>query len=434
MSLTSVAILMVIVVIATACFKKLPMQLILCVVPIVCGLLAGFSLREVSDFAMGQIQTSLKSAGIMCLFAMMYFTMLNETGMFNIAIRNILRLTKGKVSVYVVMILTSVLSGLGFLTAQVVTAYSIVFPALMPLYKKTKLDKSTVIILASTSIAAMGFIPWGIAVVNSSVFANVDPLVLSSRLIPVSLCFIPVIIMQWIYFGIQHKKQGLPVVIEWNQDEENQVADKNAAMRRPKLFAVNLLVFLAVIATLVSGKMDSWMIFMIASLVTLLINYRNPKEYQKLVEQAGKKFFNVLFMLIGISVFLGVFNGTGMVKALATFIVDLFPAFLTRYIHLILAGIMVIVIRFMPNKIYNSMYPALISVGEKYGLAGVDVIAPFVCNMSLATGSSPFTPTTHVGVGLMELDMDEYTRKAVPIMEITNLLVLAIALIVGAVR
>ncbi len=433
MNLTAVAILMVALVIASAFFKKLPMQFILCIVPIICGLLAGYHIKEIGDIAMAQIAKNMQSAGIMCLFAMVYFTMLGETGMFNTVIKNLLKLTRGKVSVYVVMIITSIVSGIAFLTAQVVTAYSIVFPAMLPLYKKMKFNKASAMMIAQTSIAAMGFIPWGIAVVNSSVFAGVDTLELSRRLMPVSLCFIPVIILQWFWFGMQHKKQGLPMTVEWTSEETVQENDEKG-FKRPKLFWFNFLLFLAVIAGLVLAVMPSYLIFIIAAFLTLIVNYPDPKVHQKLLNQAGGRFFNTLMMLIGISVFLGIFNESGMVKALATFVVGVFPTFLTRYVHIILAAIMVIVIRFMPNKIYNSMYPALISVGSKFGLAGVDVIAPFVCNMSLATGSSPFTATTHVGTALMDLDMDDYCRQAVPVMEATNILILVIALMTGVVR
>lgn len=80
------------------------------------------------------------------------------------------------------------------------------------------------------------------------------------------------------------------------------------------------------------------------------------------------------------------------------------------------------------------MYPALISVGAKFGLTGVDVIAPFVCNMSLGTGASPFTATTHVGTALLDIEMDDYCRQAVPVLELTNVLIIALALVTGAVR
>lgn len=432
MNLTVVAIIMVAAVIAFAFAKKVPMQFILCVVPVICGLLAGFNIGEVGEMAMGQITKSMQSAGIMCLFAMVYFTMLSETGMFNIVIRRILRLTKGRVSIYMIMIITSVISGIGFLTAQVVTAYSIVFPAMLPLYKKIQFNKASAMVIAQTSIAAMGFIPWGIAVVNSSVFANVDAMELSRRLMPVSACFIPFIILQWVYFGYKQKKQGLPMTVEWTDDMGEDKDEKGFS--RPKLFWFNFLLFLMVITALVTAVVPSYLVFVIAAFLTLLVNYPEPKVYQKLLNQAGGRFFNTLMMLIGISVFLGVFNESGMVKALATFVVSVFPQILTRYIHIILAAIMVLVIRFMPNKIYNSMYPALISVGAKFGLTGVDVIAPFVCNMSLGTGASPFTATTHVGTALLDIEMDDYCRQAVPVLEITNVLIIALALLVGVVR
>lgn len=431
MNITVIAILMVVAVVASAFVKKLPMQFTLCVVPVICGLLLGYSIKEVGDMAMASIVKTMQSAGIMCLFAMIYFTMLSETGMFNTITKSLLKLTRGQVNVYMVMILTSVVAAIGMLTATVVTAYAIVFPALLPLYKKMKFDRSSAMVIAQTAIAGMCFVPWGIAVVNSSVFAGVDAMELSRRLIPVAVCFIPAIVLQWVYFGICHKKAGLPMVVEWTDEAGSEEENE---LRRPKQFWLNLLLFVAVIVCLVKALMPTYLVFILASFLTIMIDYREPKVYQKLLNKAGGRFSGTLLMLVGISVFLGVFNETGMVKALATFVVQVFPTFLTRYIHVILAALMVIVIRFMPNKIYNSMYPALISVGSQYGLAGVDVIAPFVCNMSLATGVSPFTATTHVGVSLLEIDVEDYCRKALPVLEATNVIILIIAMVVGVVR
>lgn len=431
MDLTVIAILMVIAVVASAFVKKLPMQFTLCVVPVICGLLLGYSIDEIGDMAMASIVKTMQSAGIMCLFAMIYFTMLSETGMFNTVTKGLLRLTKGKVNVYMVMILTSIVAAIGMLTATVVTAYAIVFPALLPLYRKMKFDRSSAMVIAQTAIAGMCFVPWGIAVVNSSVFAGVDAMELSGRLVPVCVCFLPVIALQWVYFGFCHKKAGLPMVVEWDDaagsEEENE-------LRRPKAFWLNLLLFIVVLVCLVKSLMPTYLVFILASFLTIMIDYREPKVYQKLLNKAGSRFSGTLLMLVGISVFLGIFNETGMVKALAAFVVQVFPEILTRYIHLILAAVMVVVIRFMPNKIYNSMYPALISVGSQYGLAGVDVIAPFVCNMSLATGVSPFTATTHVGVSLLEIDTEDYLRKALPVMEVSNILILAVAILTGVIR
>ena len=76
----------------------------------------------------------------------------------------------------------------------------------------------------------------------------------------------------------------------------------------------------------------------------------------------------------------------------------------------------------------------LVAIGARFGLAGTDVIAPFVCNMTLATGSSPFTATTHVGTSLLDLDINEYCNKAAVIQTVSNIAILALAILVGAIR
>ena len=434
MNPTVVAIIMVAIIIASAFFTRLPNQFVLCIVPIFCGLALGFNINELADMIIGQVNTAMKSAGYMVLFAMIYFTMLTETGMFDDLIRRLLKLSHGRLHIYAVMIITSLIAAVGMLTATVVTAYLIVFPIMLPIYKKMKFDHNAAMVIAQTAIAAMCFVPWGIAVVNSSVFAGVDPLELSSRLMPVSLCFIPAIILQWIYFAYEHKKSGGLMVIDWSEGEAGSEEKKENDLSRPRLFWFNFLLFVIVVAMLATSVMPSYITFIFASAITILVNYPSGKDHQKLISKAGGRFFGTIQMLIGISFFIGIFQGTGMTEALATTIVTHVPEFLTRYIHIILAMSMVLVIRFIPNKIYNSMYPVLISVGSRFGLAGTDVIAPFVCNMSLATGSSPFTATTHVGTSLLGLDVNSYCNKSMKVQFVTNIVIILTAILVGVVR
>lgn len=189
-----------------------------------------------------------------------------------------------------------------------------------------------------------------------------------------------------------------------------------------------------VIALLSLNVMPAYLVFILASFVTIVVDYPNPADCKKLLAQAGNRFFNTLMMLIGISFFIGIFQGTGMVQSLAESTINSVPEFLTRYIHIILGVVIVVVIRFIPNRIYNSMYPVLVAIGARFGLAGTDVIAPFVCNMTLATGSSPFTATTHVGTSLLDLDINEYCNKAAVIQTVSNIAILALAILVGAIQ
>ena len=441
MSLTLVAILMVVLVFSSSFIKRVPVQYSLYIVSVACALLLGHNFMEIGDMFINQVNVAMKSAGYMILFATVYFNTLVQTGMFDTLVKGILRITHGRINILIVMFMTSAIAAIGMLTATVTTAYLILFPIMLPIYKKMQFNRASAMIIAQTSTAAMCFVPWGIAVVNSSVFAGVNAMELSNRLMPVAACFIPVIVLQWVYFGFEHKRSGAPMSIDWNSSDAAAAPAEPAKggkgpkedFARPQMFWFNLIVFIATIALLVANIMPAYLVFILSSFVTILANYPKPADCKKLMIQAGNRFFNTLMMLIGISFFVGVFQETGMVQALAESVVGAVPQSLTRYIHIILAMLMVPVVRFVPNKIYNSMYPVLVAIGSTFGLAGTDVIAPFVCNMSLATGSSPFTPATHIGTSLLELDVTEYSNKSAIIQTVSNIAIIAIAIVVGVV-
>ena len=69
MNATVMAIILVLIVVATVVTKKVPFNFVLFIVPIICSLLLGFSLQETSDFVLEQFSSIMKSAGFMLLFA-----------------------------------------------------------------------------------------------------------------------------------------------------------------------------------------------------------------------------------------------------------------------------------------------------------------------------------------------------------------------------
>lgn len=438
MTPTIMAIIMLTIIITGIFLKKIPVPLLLMIVPIICALILGVSIEDLSTMSIDALNSTMVSCGYMLLFGLLYFTMLQETGMFETLVDKFLSLTRGKINVYIVMILTSILSCIGMLTATLVTGYLIVFPIMIPFYEKLKFDKKAAMIICQTALAAMCFLPWGIGMSVSAVFAGVDPMTLAKDVIPISLCFIPVIVLQWIYFGRRHKAQGgimkLDLSKEMSEVEAEIAATEDKPNARPRKFWPNLIVFIGSIIGIAVFKIPAYLVFIVAVLLTTLINYPTPKEYQPLWAKGGKTFFNTLIMLAGISVFIGVFRGTGMVNGLAEVIVAIIPTALSRYMHIILLAICTIVIHYVPYQLYNSLYPILVSVGGSFGLTGSQVIAPFVTNVAFATGSSALTPTTHVGTGLLNIDTDEYCKLSIKVLTVSNLLVIAIGMIFGAIK
>ena len=255
MNATVMAIILVLIVVATVVTKKVPFNFVLFIVPIICSLLLGFSLQETSDFVLEQFSSIMKSAGFMLLFAFLYFQMLTEAGVFDTIVSAVTNKLGDKMNVIVIMILTSVIAAFAILTGNFTPAYLITFPILVPLYKKYDFDREAAFIIAQTAMSAMCFIPWGIGMAYTSSSAGLSANELSKASVPWALCFIPAIVLQWVYFGIKHKKRvGTFGVVVENVEEETKEVEEIAGMILNISSQTNLLALNASIESARAGE------------------------------------------------------------------------------------------------------------------------------------------------------------------------------------
>lgn len=425
------AIVLILIVVATVITKKVPFNFVLLIVPIVCALFLGYSVEETSTFVVEQLSSMMQSAGFMLLFAFLYFQMLTEAGVFDTIVTAVTTKLGNKMNVIVIMVLTTVIGGFSILTGNFTPAYLITFPILVPLYKKFDFDREAAFIIAQTAMSALCFIPWGIGMAYTASSAGLDANELAAASMPWGLCFIPAIILQWVYFGWKHKKRvgTFQAVAEVETATEKKEENPNL---RPKLFWVNLFIFVIALAALGVFGVAPYFVFIVATVVTAMINY--PKNFGEIFAKVGPMYLNILVMLIAINVYQAVFNNTGMVGAISDALMQFCPEFLLRYIHIILLLVCVVIIYVIPFQIFNALYPIFISIGAGFGIPAVAVIAPFVCNLSLATSSTPTNSSTYTGCALTETDVQHYCKKAVPIQTVTNAIVVLTAVIFGVLQ
>ena len=402
------AIILILIVVATVITKKVPFNFVLLIVPIVCALILGHSVEETSTFVVEQLSSMMQSAGFMLLFAFLYFQMLTEAGVFDTIVTAVTTKLGHKMNVIVIMVLTTLIGGFSILTGNFTPAYLITFPILVPLYKRFDFDREAAFIIAQTAMSALCFIPWGIGMAYTASSAGLDANELAAASMPWGLCFIPAIILQWIYFGLQHKKRvgTFQAVAEVETAEEKKEENPNL---RPKLFWVNLIIFVVALVALGVFGIAPYFVFIVATVVTAMLNY--PKNFGEIFAKVGPMYLNILIMLIAINVYQAVFNNTGMVGAISDALMQFCPEFLLRYIHIILLLLCVVIIYVIPFQIFNALYPIFISIGAGFGIPAVAVIAPFVCNLSLATSSTPTNSSTYTGCALTETELDARTAR-----------------------
>ena len=452
MSPTVMAIIMIVVVVAAIIWNKIPMNFIMFVIPVVCALILGYNVSEISSAILGQISSVMGSSGWMLLFGLIFFTMLTESGMFDIIIGKLLGIVGKKLNVFWVLILTAAISAIAYLTANMSTTYLIVFPIMIPLFKRYKMDQCWAFIVCQSAIAMMCWLPWGIGVVNSAAMASTAEVAVSAEQlatesIPYGLTILPVIILQALYFSMQHKKKYGTL-----EAQAEEVADANAPKQekefaRPKLFWFNLIVFVAVVLVLAvwnkpsrdpGWKIPSYLVFILGSIVLAMVNY--PKDFGKIWNKSGMTFYNVLIMLIAICFYLAIFNikkdGTpSMVDSLAGMLTSIFPSWLISLLVPIFLLLCVPIIRYVPYQVYNAMYPMLIAMGATRGILPIAVIAPFVCQIAFATSATLMNSATFVGCSLCEQDdVAGYVKYASPIMFVSNAIPIVICLLLALMK
>lgn len=430
MSLVAWAFIMVAFMVIVVFFKKIPIAYAMMVGPFAISILMGNSIDDTMGFFLESFNNTMKSAGLMIIFAMLYFGMLTETGFFNRIGGAVFKLMKGKINIWAVMIMTVVLAAIGMLTATIASAYLVVFPLMLVFYEKMNFDKRSALILVTTVCAAMCFLPWGIGMALNATFAGVEIMELMVEVLPISVVFIPAIILQIIYFGQEHKRKGGLMKIQLSDEEMNELTKKKTDDGQRDMFVVNVIIFIACMVALVCG-VPTYLIFMIGAMITMMINFPTPDKQGPVLGKLNGQIMGILVMLIGVSMYIGIFSSTGMVSALGEFLYESCPEPMLRYFHIILLAIAVIVIRFIPFQFYNSLLPLIVTIGGTVGLSPAFVVAAYVNNVCLGTGSSPMNATTYVGTGLLNIDVNDYAKKAVPIQTVTNVLIIIVCLVLG---
>ena len=168
MSQVVIAILLVVVLFAALMWKKIPTPITMMVVPFIFALIAGYSLVETATVVATQFDRLMNSVGYMILFSLIYFQAVADCGMFDIIIGKLLKVVGNKMSVPVILVLTSVISLIVSLTANITAAYLVTVPIVITLYKLYDIDRVASIVLIGTSLVIFSFVPWSVGLAMAS--------------------------------------------------------------------------------------------------------------------------------------------------------------------------------------------------------------------------------------------------------------------------
>ena len=151
-------LLTIILVLVAIMTKRMSAMSALIIIPVIMALLAGFPIVDINQFAMNGIKTIAPVVG-MFVFAIIFFGILTDAGMLDPIIDKILKfvgLNPAKI-----VLGTAILASIVHLDGSGAVTFLVTVPAMLPLYKRLKMDPRILACAVAMGAGVCNMLPWG---------------------------------------------------------------------------------------------------------------------------------------------------------------------------------------------------------------------------------------------------------------------------------
>ena len=427
--LTFLAYAMVVVFMLLIMTKRLSAITALILVPIVFGVIGGFS-KELGAMMLAGV-TKLAPTGVMLTFAILYFAIMIDAGLFEPFVRAIVRVVHGDPMKVVVG--TAVLALLVSLDGDGSTTYMITTAAMLPLYKRLGIRPLILACVTMMAGGVMNILPWGGPTARVASALAVDSSDIFIPLVPAMAAGAIWVLYAAYHLGVRERTRlaaGGTGALSDAALFESVAAE--VTHRRPGRLAINALLTLALMVALVIGVMPLPVLFMVGFAVALLINFPTVEEQKALLTTHAGNALAVAGMIFAAGIFTGILSGTKMVDAMADSVVHLVPASLGPYLSVVTALLSIPFTFLISNDaFYFGVMPILAKAGATYGIAAAEIGRASLIGQPVHL-LSPLVPSTYLLVGLVDVPFDEHQKYTIKWALLTAMVMLAAGLLTAA--
>lgn len=460
--------------------KRLTPAVALILVPVTFGILAVQSgaaiVAEggVADAIMGAIESFAPTAALL-FFAIIYFGLMIDVGLFDPLIRFILRVV-GNSPVRVVMG-TAVLAGLVSLDGDGSTTFIITVSAMLPIYLRLGMSPVVLTVVACLANGVLNIVPWGGPTVRAATVLNVSPNDLFLPMVPGMIAAIGTVMLFAYMMGRSEKKRllasgatlesvslslasdrvgsgvgggggggGLEVLpphpggsadaeLDYVEDNPDMISglDPERKTLRPNLIWFNLALTVGLLVMLGLDLFPLALLFMIAAAVGLVVNFPNPHDQSERIKAHASSIVAVVAMVFAAAVLVGVLEGTGMVTAMAEAIVSVVPSGLGPWFAVITGLLSMPFTFFMSNDaFYFGVLPILSEAAGQYGITPVEMARASIVGQPVHL-TSPLVPAMLLLISLARVDLADFHKKAIWRSVVCSLVMLVVAIALGVV-
>jgi len=204
--LTALAYSMVVVFMFLIMTKRLPALVALIVVPIAFGLIGGFG-ASLGPMMLEGIR-SLAPTGVMLMFAILYFGIMIDSGLFDPVVRLILKIVQGDPMKIVVG--TAALAMFISLDGDGATTYMITVSAMLPLYMRLGMSRLVMACVIMLAGGVFNILPWGGPTARAATALGVDVSdIFVPMILPMAVTAVWVLFVAWVLGMKERKRLGV---------------------------------------------------------------------------------------------------------------------------------------------------------------------------------------------------------------------------------
>ncbi|MFD8068947.1 CitMHS family transporter [Streptomyces parvulus] len=425
--------------------------------------------------------SSLAPTAAMLMFAIVYFGVMIDVGLFDPIVRAILKFCKADPMRVVVG--TALLAAIVSLDGDGSTTFMITVSAMYPLYKRLKMSLVVMTGVAAMANGVMNTLPWGGPTARAATALKVDATDIFVPMIPALAVGLLAVVALAYVLGLRERRRVGTLTLDQAlvrerepesetvlvgagsaagakagagrggpggadrsrgsagsagsgaadeaSDDDFKGLDPNRPTLRPKLYWFNALLTVALLTAMIMELLPIPVLFLLGAALALTVNFPHIPDQKARIAAHADNVLNVSGMVFAAAVFTGVLTGTGMVDSMANWLVETIPEGMGPHMGLVTGLLSLPLTYFMSNDgFYFGVLPVLAEAGHAHGVSTLEIARASIVGQPLHM-SSPLVPAVYVLVGMARVEFGDHTKFVVKWAVLTSLVILAAGILFG---
>lgn len=394
--------------------KRLSAVAGLILVPTVFGLIGGFGAELGEMMISGVVETA--PTAVMLVFALLYFLVMFECGLFEPFVRRIIAAV-GDDPVRIV-VGTAILVMIVGLDGDGATAVLITVSSMYPIYRRVGINPLIIAMLLGIICPILNWMPWGGPAARMAVSLQIDVADIVVPMLPAFFISLAATLVFAYFIGrAERRRLSKLATSEQRPEPDSDVASSAHAPRKviePRNFWFNLALTLVLMVNLAIGIVPLPALAMGAFAIAITVNFPNLREQQDRLKPHAGTVVMLVTLILAAGAFTGILSESGMVEAMSNSIISIIPqdwggafAFVTAVLS------MPLLIILSTDSFFLGVVPILAQTADAFGIPAEVIARAALTGMPLHSLSPLIAPIYFIAT-LLRTDIGTLQRFAWP--------------------